>query len=202
MENQRRSDESAPEDNKLTRKYDLVEQMKYLFVRVVRARGFPNAHDLCVEVKLGNLEATTRFSEGKFVSPEWNQVFAFEEEKIHTYDVVVVVKDNTDMSDAYIGRVKFIVVEVPKRVPPESSLAPQWYKLEDQTGTQLARGDIMLSLWKGTQADEYFPKAWCSDATDASGDAFLYTRSKGVQDPYPLVSQGQCDSSTRLVAKT
>ncbi|KAJ1442836.1 Phosphoribosyltransferase C-terminal [Sesbania bispinosa] len=166
----------ATEDGKLRRRYDLVEQMKFLFVRVVKVRDFPNIHDLYVEIKLGNIEATTRFS-----SPEWNQVFAFEEEKIHSLNVEVLVKDKTetiDMPHAFIGKLQFNLGDVPNRVPPESSLAPQWYKLEDQTGTNLDRGDIMLSLWMGTQADEYFPYAWCSDATRMSGDAFGYTRSK------------------------
>ncbi|KAK7321581.1 hypothetical protein VNO77_32373 [Canavalia gladiata] len=178
------------EGGKLTRSYDLVEQMQFLFVRVVRARDFPNipGHDFFVEVKLGNLKATTGFLENKSApsSPEWNQVFAFEKDKIHDTNMEVLVKDKMgalDSPHSFLGKVQFSVFDVPTRVPPESSLAPQWYKLEDQNGTLLARGDIMLSLWMGTQADELFPHAWCSDATRMSGDAVGYTRSKVYISP-------------------
>lgn len=87
------------------------------------------------------------------------------------------------MSDMFIGRVKFAVGDIPKRVPPESSLAPQRYWLEDQAGMNLATGAIMMSLWFGTQADEYFPQAWCSDATKISADSVGYTRSKVYMSP-------------------
>lgn len=175
--------DAANEGDKLTRRYDLVEEMKFLFVRVIRVRDFPTIHNLYVEIKLGNMKATTLFLEN---TSSWNQVFAFETEKIHSINIDILVKDKTmatNMSHEFIGHVKFCVGEVPKRVPPESSLAPQWYKLEDKTGKNLIRGDIMLSLWIGTQADEYFPHAWCSDATRINGNAIGFTRSKVYMSP-------------------
>ena len=176
------------EGDKLTRRYDLVEQMQFLFVRVVKARNLHNnASDPYVEIKLGNMRATTFFFDKKSY-PEWNQVFAFEKHKIHALNIEVLVKgkavEGLDMlSHAILGRVVLNLSDVPKRVPPESALAPQWYMLEDQTGANLPQGDIMLSLWMGTQADEYFPHGWCSDATKVSVDAVGYTRSKVYMSP-------------------
>ncbi|CAL5206215.1 unnamed protein product [Lathyrus oleraceus] len=174
---------AAPEGDKLTKRYDLVEEMKFLYVRVVRVRDFPYNPNLYVEVKLGNMKATTLFLDNNLLL---NQVFAFEKDKIHCVKVDVMVKDKReviDMSYEFIGRVQFDVGDIPKRVPPESMLAPQWYRLEDQNGVNLARGAIMLSLWIGTQADECFSQAWCSDSTRISGDAVGYTRSKVYMSP-------------------
>ncbi|GAU12433.1 hypothetical protein TSUD_229670 [Trifolium subterraneum] len=168
------------EGDKLTRTYNLVEEMNFLFVRVVKVIDFPNIPNLYIEVKLGNMKATTIYLENKL---SWNQVFAFEKEKIHADNLDVLVKDKTMPIDMFIGRIQFNVGEIPTRIPPESSLAPQWYRLLDQTGANLVRGAIMLSLWYGTQADEYFPQAWCSDATRISGDAVGYTRSKVYMSP-------------------
>ncbi|CAJ2650795.1 unnamed protein product [Trifolium pratense] len=168
------------EEDKLTRKYNLVEEMNFLFVRIVKVIDFPNIPNLYIEVKLGNMKATTIYSESKL---SWNQVFAFEKDKIHADNLVVLVKDKTMPINMFIGRVQFIVGEIPTRRPTESSSAPQWYRLEDQTGANLDRGALMLSLWFGTQADEYFPQAWCSDTTRISSDAIAYTRSKVYMSP-------------------
>ncbi|XP_027333637.1 FT-interacting protein 7-like [Abrus precatorius] len=202
MANQRCND-SAPKETSLnmgiglgkgggnlTRKLDLVEQMEFLFVKVVRTRDLPNTrHEIYVEIKIGNLKATTCFFENKATpssSHALNQVFAFEKDKIHDTYLEVLVKSKMvalNMPNAFFGRVQFSLRDVPTRVAPEYSLAPQWYKLEDQNGKQHVRGDIMLSLWMGTQVDEDFPNAWCSDATSMSGDAVGYTRSKVYMSP-------------------
>ncbi|XP_058725004.1 FT-interacting protein 7-like, partial [Vicia villosa] len=174
---------TATEGDKLTKRYDLVEEMNFLFVRIIRVRDFPYNPNLYVEVKLGNMKATTIFLDNNLLL---NQVFAFEKDKVHSTKVDVMVRDKIevmDMSREFIGRVLFEVGDIPKRVPPESTLAPQWYRLEDQNGVNLAGGAIMLSLWIGTQADEYFPHAWCSDSTRISGDAVGYTRSKVYMSP-------------------
>ncbi|KAK4273402.1 hypothetical protein QN277_021813 [Acacia crassicarpa] len=157
----------------LTRRYDLVEQMQFLYVRLVRARDLPPS-DPYVELRLGNYRGTTERFLQRTPSPIWNQVFAFEKDRIQDLNLEVVVRNRTVMPHPFVGRVRFLVPDVPKRVPPESPLAPQWYKLEDQNGTLLAAGDVMLAVWMGTQADEFFPQAWFSDATSISGD----TRSK------------------------
>ena len=171
------------EGDKLTRVHDLVEQMEeFLFVRVVRIRDLPPNIDYYVEVMVGDLIASTLL----FISPEWNQVFAFQKEKISDESVSIFLKDKRlakSMPEAFLAQVRFSIDDVPTRVPQESStLAPQWYKLEGPNG-RLVRGEIMLCLWMGTQEDESFPNAWCSNATTVSGDDIVYTRSKVYISP-------------------
>ncbi|KAG5025542.1 hypothetical protein JHK86_021456 [Glycine max] len=85
--------------------------------------------------------------------------------------------------DDYIGRVAFDLNEVPTRVPPDSPLAPQWYRLEDRRGEGKVRGDIMLAVWMGTQADEAFSEAWHSDAATVYGEGVFNVRSKVYVSP-------------------
>ncbi|XP_031484289.1 FT-interacting protein 7-like [Nymphaea colorata] len=148
--------------------YDLVEEMRYLFVRVVKARDLPamdvtGSCDPFVEVKLGNYKATTRHFE-KNSKPEWNEVFAFSRERLQSSVVEVVVKDKDMIKDDFIGRLRLDINEIPVRVPPDSPLAPEWYRLEKKDGEKLDKGELMLAVWIGTQADESFPEAWHSDA--------------------------------------
>lgn len=172
--------------DKLTTTYDLVEQMQYLYVRVVKARDLPakdvtGSCDPYVEVKLGNYKGTTRHFEKK-TNPEWNQVFAFSKERIQASSVEVIVKDKDFVKDDFIGRVTFDLNEIPKRVPPDSPLAPQWYRLEDRKGDK-AKGELMLAVWMGTQADEAFPEAWHSDAATVPSDGLASIRSKVYLTP-------------------
>ncbi|KAK6127338.1 LOW QUALITY PROTEIN: hypothetical protein DH2020_038909 [Rehmannia glutinosa] len=165
--------------------YDLVEQMYYLYVRVVKARDLPpnpvNGNcDPYVEVKLGNYKGKTQRFEKK-TNPEWNQVFAFSKEKIHSSVLEVFVRDREMVGrDDYLGKVVFDMNEVPTRVPPDSPLAPQWYRLEDRRGESKLRGEVMLAVWMGTQADEAFPDSWHSDAASVHGEA---VRSKVYVSP-------------------
>jgi hypothetical protein len=173
--------------DKLTSTYDLVEQMQYLYVRVVKAKELPSKDvtgscDPYVEVKLGNYKGTTRHFEKK-TNPEWSQVFAFSKDRIQASVLEVTVKDKDVVKDDFIGRVWFDLNEIPKRVPPDSPLAPQWYRLEDRKGDK-AKGELMLAVWMGTQADEAFPEAWHSDAATVSGtDALANIRSKVYLSP-------------------
>ncbi|KAL7242939.1 hypothetical protein ACSBR1_015360 [Camellia fascicularis] len=176
--------------------FDLVEQMDYLYVRVVKAKELPpkdanantnaNANgsscDPFVEVKLGNYKGVTKHFENK-PNPEWNQVFAFLKDRIHSTSVDIIVKDK-DMGnrDDYIGKIVFEIYDVPKRVPPDSPLAPQWYKLENKNGQKI-RGELMVAVWMGTQADEAFPDAWHLDAAGVSGDGVANIRSKVYLSP-------------------
>ncbi|KAL1220912.1 FT-interacting protein 4 [Cardamine amara subsp. amara] len=173
--------------DKLTSTYDLVEQMQYLYVRVVKAKDLP-AKDLTgscdpyVEVKLGNYRGTTRHFEKKS-NPEWNQVFAFSKDRVQASFLEAIVKDKDLLKDDLIGRVVFDLNEIPKRVPPDSPLAPQWYRLDDGKG-QKVKGELMLAVWFGTQADEAFSEAWHSDAATVSGaDALANIRSKVYLSP-------------------
>eukprot|EP00252_Welwitschia_mirabilis_P016767 TRINITY_DN3714_c0_g1_i2.p1 TRINITY_DN3714_c0_g1~~TRINITY_DN3714_c0_g1_i2.p1 ORF type:complete len:783 (+),score=114.71 TRINITY_DN3714_c0_g1_i2:531-2879(+) len=167
--------------------YDLVEQMQYLYVRVVKARDLPakdisGSCDPYVEVRLGNYKGTTKHFEKK-TNPEWNQVFAFSKERIQSSFLEVVVKDKDVVKDDFIGRVAFDLSEVPTRVPPDSPLAPQWYRLEDKKGESKVKGEIMLAVWMGTQADEAFPEAWHSDAATVHSEGIANIRSKVYLSP-------------------
>nr|GMC79405.1 FT-interacting protein 1-like [Ipomoea batatas]GMC82043.1 FT-interacting protein 1-like [Ipomoea batatas]GMC84344.1 FT-interacting protein 1-like [Ipomoea batatas]GMC88711.1 FT-interacting protein 1-like [Ipomoea batatas] len=165
-----------------------VEQMQYLYVRVVKARDLPpkdvtGSLDPYVEVRLGNYKGTTRHFEKKN-NPEWNQVFAFSKERIQASMLEVIVKDKDFVKDDFVGRVVFDLHEIPKRVPPDSPLAPQWYRLEDKKGDKIKGGELMLAVWMGTQADEAFPDAWHSDSAAVSGhDGLANIRSKVYLSP-------------------
>ncbi|XP_044478577.1 FT-interacting protein 3 [Mangifera indica] len=172
--------------DKLSCTYDLVEQMQYLYVRVVKARDLPGKDvtgscDPYVEVKLGNYKGATKHFEKKN-NPEWNQVFAFSKERIQASVLEVFVKDKDVVLDDLIGRVMFDLNEVPKRVPPDSPLAPQWYRLDDRKGVRV-KGELMLAVWMGTQADEAFPDAWHSDAATVGSEGVTNIRSKVYLSP-------------------
>ncbi|KAK7317295.1 hypothetical protein RJT34_01395 [Clitoria ternatea] len=168
--------------------YDLVEQMFYLYVRVVKAKDLPpsgitSGCDPYVEVKLGNYKGRTKHFEKK-LNPEWNQVFAFSKDRIQSSVLEVFVKDKAMVGrDDYLGRVVFDLNEVPTRVPPDSPLAPQWYRLEDLREEGKVTGDIMLAVWMGTQADEAFSDAWHSDAASVYGEGVFNIRSKVYVSP-------------------
>lgn len=169
--------------------YDLVEKMQYLFVRVVKARDLPakdvtGSLDPYVEVKIGNYKGVTRHFDKKS-NPEWNEVFAFASENLQSHVLEVVVKDKDLVMDDVVGTVRFDLHEVPTRVPPDSPLAPEWYRLANKDGER-KKGELMLAVWKGTQADEAFPEAWHSDAIGATEDypsAISHTRSKVYHSP-------------------
>lgn len=174
--------------DRATSTYDLVEQMFYLYVRVEKARDLPpnpltGNCDPYVEVRVGNYRGKTRHFEKK-TNPEWKQVFAFAKDKIQTSVVEVIVKDK-DMvgKDEYMGKVFFDMHEVPTRVPPDSPLAPQWYRLEHRQGDIKVKGEVMLAVWMGTQADEAFPEAWHSDAASVHGEGVVNIRSKVYVSP-------------------
>ncbi|XP_078441416.1 FT-interacting protein 7-like [Wolffia australiana] len=167
--------------------FDLVEQMHYLYVSVVKARGLAGKEggavaDSYVEVKLGNYRGLTRVVE-KSSSPVWSQVFAFSKERLQSNVLEVAVKDKDQLKDDCLGRVLFDVAEVPRRVPPESPLAPEWYSLHSRQGERLDRGELMLAVWVGTQADESFPTAWHSDAHAVNAEGLVGTRSKVYFSP-------------------
>ncbi|MQM22344.1 hypothetical protein Taro_055395 [Colocasia esculenta] len=173
--------------DKISSTYDLVEQMHYLYVRVEKARDLPamdltGSVDPYVEVKLGNYKGVTKHHE-RNQSPVWGMVFAFSKEHIQSSLLEVTVKDKDVVKDDFVGRVAFDLSEVPLRVPPDSPLAPQWYRLEDKKGNKLHHGEVMLSVWMGTQADEAFPDAWHTDAHAVGLEGLINTRSKVYFSP-------------------
>lgn len=176
--------------NKPVSTYDLVEQMLFLFVRIVKARDLPRKDatgslDPYVEVKVGNYKGITKYFEKK-KDPEWNEVFAFSRDRLQASVLEVQVKDKDFLKDDFVGLLRFDLHEVPTRVPPDSPLAPQWYHLEDKKGDKIDNGELMLAIWYGTQADEAFPNAWHSDAIthpDMSASASTHIRSKVYHSP-------------------
>ncbi|KAK4268593.1 hypothetical protein QN277_025223 [Acacia crassicarpa] len=145
----------------ITSATDLVETTLFLYMRIVRAEDLPsirgrNTRGPNVEVRVGALKTTTMCFTGNS-NPEWNQVFALEISRIQEPTLEILVKDKIPRYGDIMGKLSFAISEIPTRVPTDSSLAPQWYWLEDQKGTRL--GKLMLSIWIGTQADAAFPEA-------------------------------------------
>ncbi|KAM3358463.1 FT-interacting protein 3-like [Capsicum galapagoense] len=179
-------------NDRLGTAFDLVEQMHYFYVRVVKAKELSlkkdgndkgNLHPF-VEVQLGNLKGLTLHFEDRS-SPEWNQVFVVLKDRIQSRILEVCLKDKSRIGDSdggLIGRVVFEINEVPKRVPPDSPLAPQWYWLENKKGEKV-KGELMLAVWIGTQADEAFQEALHLDATSVNGHGVANIKSKVYLSP-------------------
>lgn len=173
---------------KPTSTYDLVEKIEYLFVRVVKARDLPSKDitgslDPYVELRLGNNKAKTKHFV-KNQNPEWDEVFAFPIERIQSSVLEVLVKDKDVIMDDFVGMVSFDLTDLPRRVPPDSPLAPEWYWMVDKKRGKV-KGELMLAVWIGTQADECFPIASHSDSmAEPSGPSFnSQIRSKVYHSP-------------------
>ncbi|XP_054819059.1 FT-interacting protein 3-like [Prosopis cineraria] len=169
----------------ITNATDLVETTLFLYVRIVRAEDLPgitgpNTCDPYVDLKVGGLKATTLCC-SRNSNPEWNQVFALAKARIQEPTLEILVKDQIPRFGEILGRLSFAVSDIPTRVPSDSSLAPQWYWLEDQKGSGLGR--LMLSIWIGTQADEAFPEARHLESTIINAHNVLNTHSKIYLSP-------------------
>ncbi|KAL4373292.1 FT-interacting protein 3 isoform X1 [Arachis hypogaea] len=75
-----------------------VEQLQYLYVRVVKARdmGLFGEVKLVAEVKLGNYSETTKPTPQIMRYAEWNKVFAFSRECIVSSTVQIIVKETNE----------------------------------------------------------------------------------------------------------
>ncbi|XP_077247686.1 C2 calcium/lipid-binding plant phosphoribosyltransferase family protein [Tasmannia lanceolata] len=135
--------------------YDLVEKMHYLFVKIVKARAL-NGNKPFIKIAVSGSHIRTKSSP----SYEWDQTFAFGHETLESASTLEV--SVWDPQENFLGGICFDVSEIPTRDPPDSQLAPQWYRLE---GGGAHRGDLMLATWIGTQADESFSDAWKTDTT-------------------------------------
>lgn len=163
----------SAETERMQAAYDLVEPMQYLYIRIVRARGICAVQNPYVKIRTGSHLVRSkppdhlRTGEPP-VNPEWNQVFALAQNRPESAGATLEISVWDGPSDAFLGGVCFDLSDVPVRDPPDSPLAPQWYRLEGGdttiTGGCTVTGDIMLSVWLGTQADEAFPESWSSDA--------------------------------------
>lgn len=155
--------------------------MQYLYVRVVKAKDLPvfGGGEVLAEVKLGNYKGITKRVSSNHA--EWDQVFAFSKECIQSSMVEVFVKERE--KDEFLGRVWFDLNEIPKRAPPDSQLAPQWQRMEDKRGDKSKTGEVMVSIWFGTQADEAFSEAWHSRAANVHLDGLCSIKSKVYLSP-------------------
>lgn len=167
--------------DKTSSTYDLVEQMQYLYVRVVKAKDISvfGGGDIVAEVKLGNYRGITKRAGSSNL--EWDQVFAFSNDCMQSSMAEILVKESN--KDDFLGRVWFDLSEVPRRVPPDSQLAPQWYRMEDKKGDRAKGGEVMVSIWFGTQADEAFAEAWHSKAANVHFDGLCSLKSKVYLSP-------------------
>ncbi|KAK4750739.1 hypothetical protein SAY87_004221 [Trapa incisa] len=162
--------------------YDLVEPIQYLFVRIVKTRGLSHNDNPYVKVRTtGHFVRSKPAAHRPGVppdSPEWHQVFALGlHSKLDTASSTLEISVWNSPSEVFLGGVCFDLSDVPIRDPPDSPLAPQWYRLEGVEHRCIS-GDIQLSVWIGTQADDAFPEAWSSDAPYVA-----HTRSKVYQSP-------------------
>jgi hypothetical protein len=138
--------------------FDLVEKMHYLFVRVVKARYLPTNGSPIVKISVSGHNVNSKPAR-KTTLFEWNQTFAFTRDAQDSSHILeIIVWDSPE--PRLLGGVCFDVNEIPVRDPPDSPLAPQWYRME---GGGAQHGDLMIATWIGTQADESFSDAWKSD---------------------------------------
>lgn len=164
--------------------YDLVEPMQYLFIRIVKARGLSQNGSSYVKIRTSSHFVRSKpacFRPGEpSPTPEWHQVFALGYNKTETANSTLEISVWDGPSEQFLGGVCFDLSDVTVRDPPDSPLAPQWYRLEgsDDPNSGRVSGDIQLSVWIGTQADDAFPESWSSDAPYVA-----HTRSKVYQSP-------------------
>lgn len=171
--------------------HDLVEPMQYLFSRIVKARNLAPSESPYIKIRTSSHSVkskpgSTRPGEPPS-NPEWHQVFALGHNKVEHCGSTLEISVWESSSERFLGGVCFDLSDVPVRDPPDSPLAPQWYHLEGSgpgggggDGHDSVTGDIQLSVWIGTQADDAFPEAWSSDAP---ANHVAHTRSKVYQSP-------------------
>lgn len=164
--------------------FDLVDKMHYLFVKVVKARHLPTNGNPVVKIVVSSHHLKSRPARKSSTSSffEWDQTFAFGRDAPESSSILQVsiwdppggpMRPSPDYK--FFGGICFDITEIPLRDPPDSPLAPQWYRLE---GGEARHGDLMLATWIGTQADEAFPDAW---KTDTAGN--INAQAKVYQSP-------------------
>ncbi|KAL9155850.1 hypothetical protein ABFS82_09G033800 [Erythranthe guttata] len=180
---------SAGDTSEKFQAFDLVEPMQYLFVRIVKARGLSQNENPHVKIRtsghfLRSKTAVIPPGTDSPANPEWQQVFAlgYNKETAANSTLEISVWDG-GTSEKFLGGVCFDLSDVPVRDPPDSPLAPQWYHLEGGAAAEdqnRISGDLQLSVWIGTQADDAFPE---SSSADAPQPYVSYTRPKVYQAP-------------------
>ncbi|KAH6756924.1 C2 calcium/lipid-binding plant phosphoribosyltransferase family protein [Perilla frutescens var. hirtella] len=123
--------------------------MPFLYVRIVKAKiSNPDADSsFCAKLVIGTHSTKTK---SQAANKECDQVFTFDKEGLNSASLEVSIRAEKKVSDKdateeiSAGTVSFDLQEVPKRVPLDSPLAPQWYSLE---GEGSPGNHIMLSVW-------------------------------------------------------
>ncbi|MBA0712204.1 hypothetical protein Golax_011319, partial [Gossypium laxum] len=129
----------------------------------------------------------------------WNQVFAFTKDRIQSLSVEITVREKEFVNDEFIGKIAIDMSDIPTRVPPDSPLAPQWYKLEAEANSSV--GELMMILWFGTQADEVFIDAWHSDVASVSAQDLVVPGDKNRNpEVYVKAALGNVKLRTRVSA--
>ncbi|PIA54034.1 hypothetical protein AQUCO_00900541v1 [Aquilegia coerulea] len=188
--------------------YDLVERMPFLYVRILKAKvtNLEAGSSIFAKLVIGTHSIRTKSVSEKdwdqvfAFDKEGLNSTALEvsvwSEKKEMVPVPTPVPDpapapeastnpapepvlTEKMTETCLGNVSFDLQEVPKRVPPDSPLAPQWYTLEGSSPENSPVSDVMLAVWIGTQTDEAFQEAWQSD----SGGLMPETRAKVYLSP-------------------
>lgn len=166
--------------------FDLVEKMHYLFVRVVKARSLATNGRPIVKIEALGQRVTSKPARKSHVF-EWEQTFAFGRDAPDSASIMEISVWDSKENDAasfdgephnFLGGLCFDVSEILLRDPPDSPLAPQWYRLEAEGDDVVSGGYLMLATWIGTQADNAFADAW---KTDAAGN--FNSRAKIYQSP-------------------
>ncbi|KAL2492752.1 Protein QUIRKY [Abeliophyllum distichum] len=167
--------------------YDLVEPMQYLFIRIVKARGLSQNENPYAKIRTSGHTAQSKPAMNRpgdsSANPEWHQVFALAYNKENSANSTLEISIWDGPSEKFLGGVCFDLSDVPVRDPPDSPLAPQWYHLEGGAADDpniAVSGDLQLSVWIGTQADDAFPES-CSP--DSALPHVSYMRPKVYQSP-------------------
>ncbi|KAL3535978.1 hypothetical protein ACH5RR_004439 [Cinchona calisaya] len=196
--------------------FDLVEKMHYLFVRVVKARSLPTMGRPVAKIVVSGCHIVSKPAR-KTNLFEWDQTFAFSRDapdsssilEISVWDPLHGTSGSGPAADVaghnFLGGICFDVSEIPLRDPPDSPLAPQWYRLE---GGGAHKGNLMLATWVGTQADESFPEAWKTDtAGNPNSKSKVYNSPKlwylrstviEAQDIFPLTSSKESSFQVKV----
>ncbi|KAF8108505.1 hypothetical protein N665_0108s0042 [Sinapis alba] len=186
-----------------TSSHDLVEQMEFLYVEVIKAINTsvlnPRTHACIpiVEITFGNYKSSTRDLP---MGPNgtWNQVFAFDKSKADVLSVTL--KDGQSPNNTLIGKQNFkVAADIPSRVPPDARMAPKWYPIPSTVeGYHM---ELLMSVWFGTQADEVYSNAWFADASNVSASRVVNTRPKLYLAPRLCYVRVTIVSGHDLIAK-
>ncbi|KAI3898861.1 hypothetical protein MKW92_006751 [Papaver armeniacum] len=171
--------------------YDLVEPMRYLFVRIVKGCNISVNDNPYVKIRCGNHFLKSRPAlirqqtdqQGGSEVLEWNQTFALSQNRqplVNSPTLEVSISDGK--TNQFLGGVCLDLSEVPvRRDARQTDFAPEWYNLEGgSNGDEQERitGKIQLAVWVGTQADSAFPLSYTSESPFID-----YTKPKVYQSP-------------------